>query len=52
MKKRDGVRIINDEAMYDYFHDLSENMPDILRVKGKSEKRGKSMAEELNFVQL
>ena len=41
MKKKDNDRIINDETMYDYFHNLSENLPDFLRVKRKDE-RGKT----------
>lgn len=52
MKKRESVRIINDERMYDYFHNLLEEGLDFLESGKKDEKKGKSMAEKLNFVQL
>lgn len=55
MKNRDNVRIINDEEMYDYFHNLLENMPDFLQVGRKEEKGGRAWQKSLtsyNFEQI
>lgn len=55
MKKKDNDRIINDETMYDYFHNLSENLPDFLRVKRKDERGKRAWQKSLtsyNFEQI
>ena len=55
MKKKDNDRIINDETMYDYFHNLSENLPDFLRVKRKDDSGNRAWQKSLtsyNFEQI
>lgn len=39
MNKKGNVRTINDERMYDYFHNLLENVPVFLQTGKKKEKR-------------
>lgn len=55
MKKRESVRIINDERMYDYFHNLLEEGLDFLESGKKDEKKGRAWQKSLtsyNFEQI
>ena len=55
MNKKGNVRTINDERMYDYFHNLLENMPVFLKAGKKKEKKGRAWQKSLtsyNFEQI
>ncbi len=55
MNKKGNVRTMNDERMYDYFHNLLENMPVFLKAGKKKEKKGRAWQKSLtsyNFEQI
>lgn len=55
MKKKKSAQIINDEKMYDYFHNLLESELDFLKPEKKDVKKGRTWQKSItsyNFEQI